>query len=55
MQVQARKRKDSPHGSLESQKNRDPPGTQPTIEGGKYKPLVVQTPVTKEPKLSPFY
>ena len=50
--VEARKRRDSPHGPLTP---REPPDTVQRIEGAQYRPKEVENPVTKEKRLGPFY
>ena len=50
--VQAKKRKDSPHG-VDTQ--RPPEGTGPVEEGVQYKPKVVTNLLSKEQSLGPYY
>lgn len=50
--VQAKKKKNSPHGVNTI---REPEGSEPRIEGLKYKPKIIVNPVTKEENLGPFY
>ena len=56
--VQARKRKDSPHGrdSSDAESNEDSNGrTSNPIEGEKYRPKLVKAEYGKYEKLSPYY
>jgi hypothetical protein len=50
--VQAKKRKDSPHGI---DTPRDPPDTQPIIEGKEFKPKIMTNPFDDERELGPYY
>ena len=50
--VEARKRRDSPHGPLTP---REPPDTVQRIDGAQYRPKELENPVTKEKRLGPFY
>ena len=52
--VQARKKKDSPHGKPDDPRRKEDPGI-PEIEGEKYQPKVLEDPVTKERNLAPYY
>ena len=50
--VQARKRKDSPHGVNTT---REPEGSEQVIEGSEYQPKISVDSITREKTLTPYY
>ena len=50
--VQAKKRKDSPHGVNTT---REPDGNEQIIEGAQYAPKIVVNPISRERNLGPYY
>ena len=53
--VQAKKKKQSPHGLNSINHGRERPQTKPEIEGEQYAPKVIINPVTREKNFGPYY